>query len=217
MRPGLSVAQEQVSAGTIGAFVTLAGDPRRYLLSNNHVLADSDRAARGSAVLSPGPADGGDAGDRIGSLTRAVRLKPSAPNLVDAALALLDDDVEIDPTYPVGALTGTAEADEDPEVEKVGRTTGLTRGTVTAIELDGVAVGFPGGTVVFDGQVEVTGSHGAFSAGGDSGSLVYQPAGRRAVGLLFAGSERGGPGGSGLTFCNPVDTVLAALGVTLLG
>jgi len=40
---------------------------------------------------------------------------------------------------------------------------------------------------------------------------------RTAVGLLFAGSERGGPAGTGLTFCNPVDAVLEALGARLLG
>ena len=217
LRPGLSVAQEAVTAGTIGAFVVLAGDERRYLLSNNHVLADADRAEPGSAVLQPGSADGGGAGDVVGELAAAVPLRPATPTVVDAALARLDDDVEVDALYPVGAITTTAAADDDLVVEKVGRTTGLTRGVVTAVELDGVAVGYPGGVVTFDDQVEVAGVDGAFSAGGDSGSLVYDPVTRAAVGLLFAGSERGGPEGTGLTFCNPVDAVLEALGARLLG
>ncbi|NNH24727.1 chymotrypsin family serine protease, partial [Pseudokineococcus marinus] len=216
LRPGLSVAQRAVTAGTVGGFVARPGDPARYLLSNNHVLADSDRAAPGSAVLQPGSADGGTAADAVGRLAVAVPLQLDGPNVVDAALAVLDDDVEIDPTYPVGAVTTTSAADDGLVVEKVGRTTGLTRGAVTAIELDGVAVSYPSGVVTFDDQVEVTGADGAFSAGGDSGSLVYDPVTRTAVGLLFAGSERGGPGGAGLTFCNPVDAVLEALGVQLL-
>lgn len=217
LRPGLSVAQCAVTAGTIGGFVVLDGDDRRYVLSNNHVLADSDRAAPGSAVLQPGSADGGTAADAVGELATVVPLQLATPNLADAALALLADDVEVEALYPGGAITTTAPADDDMVVEKVGRTTGLTRGVVTAIELDGVAVGYPGGVVVFDDQVEVTGSAGAFSAGGDSGSLVYDPVARAAVGLLFAGSERGGPAGTGLTFCNPVDPVLEALGARLLG
>ncbi|MEJ5868057.1 hypothetical protein WDV85_09940 [Pseudokineococcus sp. 5B2Z-1] len=216
LRPGLSVAQRAVTAGTVGGFVARPGDPTRYLLSNNHVLADSDRAATGSAVLQPGSADGGTAADAVGRLSVAVPLQLASPNVVDAALAALDDDVEVDPTYPVGAVTTTVAADDGLVVEKVGRTTGLTRGAVTAIELDGVAVSYPSGVVTFDDQVEVTGADGAFSAGGDSGSLVYDPVTRAAVGLLFAGSERGGPGGAGLTFCNPVDAVLEALGVQLL-
>lgn len=216
LRPGLSVAQRAVTAGTVGAFVERPGDAARYLLSNNHVLADSDRAATGSAVLQPGSADGGTAADAVGRLAVAVPLQLATPNVVDAALAVLDDDVEVDPTYPVGAITTTTAADDGLVVEKVGRTTGLTRGAVTAIELDGVAVSYPSGVVTFDDQVEVTGADGVFSAGGDSGSLVYDPAARAAVGLLFAGSERGGPGGAGLTFCNPVDAVLEALGARLL-
>ncbi|WP_299034826.1 hypothetical protein [uncultured Pseudokineococcus sp.] len=217
LRPGLSVAQRAVTAGTIGAFVVLAGDERRYVLSNNHVLADSDRAAPGSEVLQPGSADGGTAADVVGDLAVALPLQLATPNVADAALARLADDVDVEALYPVGAIATTAPADDDLVVEKVGRTTGLTRGVVTAVELDGVAVGYPGGAVVFDDQIEVTGSAGAFSAGGDSGSLVYDPVARAAVGLLFAGSERGGPAGTGLTFCNPVDRVLEALGARLLG
>ncbi|MEJ5915485.1 hypothetical protein [Pseudokineococcus sp. 1T1Z-3] len=217
LRPGLSVAQEAVTAGTLGALVRRRADGRTYALSNNHVLGDSDRAAEGSPVLQPGPADGGTAADVVGALGPVVPLQVATPNVVDAALAALADDVEVDPTYPVGAVTGTAVADDELVVEKVGRTTGLTRGVVTAVELDGVAVSFPAGVLTFDDQVEVAGLDGAFSAGGDSGSLVYDPATARAVGLLFAGSQRGGPGGTGLTFCNPVDAVLAALEVELLG
>jgi hypothetical protein len=37
-----------------------------------------------------------------------------------------------------------------------------------------------------------------------------------AVGLLFAGSETGGPSGHGLTYANPIDQVLSDIRVELL-
>ena len=219
LHPGLSIAHRDVTAGTLGGFVTVAGSDGVFALSNNHVLAASDQAALDDPVLQPGPHDGGTAGDRVGRLARAVPLDAGGGNGVDAALALLEDvtDVsDVDPTYPVGRLTGWAEPDDEVAVEKVGRTTGWTKGRISAIELDDVAVEYPVGVVSFDGQVEVTGARGAFSAGGDSGSLVYRPDTREAVGLLFAGSERGGADGTGLTFCNPIGLVLESLGATLV-
>lgn len=217
LRPGLSVAQRDVTAGTLGGFVTVEGSDGLYVLSNNHVLANSDQAALEDPVLQPGPHDGGTAGDRVGRLARAVPLEAGGGNAVDAALALLEDDAsEVDLEYPVGRLTGWTDPDDEIAVEKVGRTTGWTKGRVSAIELDDVAVQYPVGVVSFDGQIEVEGDAGAFSAGGDSGSLVYRPDTRQAVGLLFAGSERGGANGAGLTFCNPIGLVLTALGATLV-
>ena len=63
--------------------------------------------------------------------------------------------------------------------------------------------------------MESTGT-GPFSRGGDSGSLVYRADGV-ALGLLFAGSETGGDNGTGLTYINPINTVLRELGATLAG
>lgn len=104
------------------------------------------------------------------------------------------------------------------EVEKSGRTTGVTRGRITAIELDDVVVGYGGdlGELSLDDQIEVEGlGTGPFSRGGDSGSLVYVAETGVAVGLLFAGSESGGENGSGLTYLNPIGTVLELLGAEL--
>ncbi|WP_425955782.1 hypothetical protein [Xylanimonas sp. McL0601] len=218
LRPGVSVANVAVTAGTLGAFVTDDAGP--YVLSNWHVLAGSRDAAAGDVVVQPGPADGGTApGDRIGTLARWAPLAAGEHHRVDAALALLDDGVGVgvDATYPVGRVTTTAEAQGGEAVAKVGRTTSLTRGRVSAIELDDVVVGYGDelGVLSFDGQIEVEATGpGPFSRGGDSGALVYREDGV-ALGLLFAGSETGGPDGSGLTYVNPIDAVLEALGVTL--
>lgn len=216
LRPGVSVAHVDVTAGTLGAFVTVGGAV--HALSNYHVLSGTPAAQVGDLVLQPGPADGGRApDDRVGTLAARVDLEPNGHAIVDCAIALLDDP-QVDPTYPVGRITTTAKAVGGESVGKIGRTTSVTAGRVTAIELDDVVVGYGEelGELTFDNQIEVesTGT-GPFSRGGDSGSLVYREDGV-ALGLLFAGSEAGGDNGTGLTYLNPIDAVLDALGATLV-
>lgn len=216
LRPGLSVAHPSVSAGTLGGFVRTTGG--LAVLSNNHVLAASDAAALGDAVLQPGPADGGTPADRVGTLTAFERFVVGGQNLVDAAVALLDDGVTADPGDvpggPLGAeVVAATDVDPDDTVEKVGRTTGHTRGVVTAVEVDAVAVQYDEVVHRFDDQIEIQGLGGGFSAGGDSGSVIWRSRDRAPMGLLFAGSSTGGAGGSGVTFANPLATVLRVLGV----
>lgn len=214
---GASVAHEKVTAGTLGAFVTLVDDDATYVLSNSHVLADSGRGAIGDRVMQPGPYDGGGDDDVIGLLATSVPLDPDNPNVVDCALAKLGDGVEVDLTGLDGALAGVADAaDVRDNVQKIGRTTAITTGRVSAVEVDGVPIGYEIGTLIFDDQVEIEGIDDPFSAGGDSGSLVYVADTHHGVGLLFAGSETGGPGGHGLTYANPLAEVLDRLGATLL-
>jgi hypothetical protein len=213
LRPGLSVAHPGVSAGTLGGFVRLPGG--RAILSNNHVLAATDTGSVGDAVLQPGPADDGDPDDRVATLTAFVRFSPVRANLVDAAVALLDRGIEADPgDVPGGPLTGcmpgSLDIDPDELVEKVGRTTGHTRGRITAVEVDGVAVQYDEGVYAFDDQIEISGTEAAFSAGGDSGSVIWRSRDRAPLCLLFAGSSSGGVDGTGVTFANPLATVLAA-------
>jgi hypothetical protein len=214
LRPGLSVAHPTVSAGTLGGFVRVAGG--LAMLSNNHVLAASDAASIGDPVLQPGPADGGGADDRVATLAAFQRLVAQGANLVDAAVATLDAGVEAEPgDLPGGALTGPVmlgpEIDPDEAVEKIGRTTGHTRGRITAVEVDGVAVQYDDAVFTFDDQVEIEGDAGAFSAGGDSGSVIWRSSDRAPLALLFAGSTTGGRNGGGVTFANPLATVLGVL------
>jgi len=99
---------------------------------------------------------------------------------------------------------------------QIGRTTGVTRGRITAIEMDNVLVDYDLGTLRFDQQIEIEGADDAsFSAGGDSGALVVDAAGC-AVALLFAGGDQGGSNGQGLTYANPLRPVLEALKVDLM-
>jgi hypothetical protein len=218
LRPGLSISHPAVTAGTLGGFVRRPGSDGLLVLSNNHVLGNSGAASVGDPALQPGTADGGGPDDRFGTLTDFVHLSPDPGNLVDAAVAALDDGVAADPTaYPGGPLRATvAAADElDPDelVEKFGRTTGHTRGRITAVEVDGVGVRYDDGLHTFDDQVEIEGLSGEFSAGGDSGSVIWRSADRAPLGLLFAGSAVGGSAGGGVTFANPLATVLRSLRV----
>jgi hypothetical protein len=213
---GASVGHFAITAGSVGAFVRVEDDERARLLSNNHVLANENQGRRGDEILQPGPADGGRMGaDRIATLERFVELDTAGVNEVDAALALLDDGIEFVNEIGGDPLASEPAAPEEVEaVIKQGRTTGLTRGSVSAIEVDGVSVSFSAGTLVFDDQVEISGRDGAFSAGGDSGSLITDEATRRGIALLFAGSEQGGPGGTGVTYGNPLTAVFARLQIT---
>ena len=118
----------------------------------------------------------------------------------------------------VGTLTGVATAPlhTGDQVSKAGRTTGTTAGRITAIEIDNLVVGYEIGDLRFDNQIEVEGTGNLpFSRGGDSGSLVVNRD-RKAVGLLFAGSDTGGTNRRGLTFLNPIADVLNALNINLV-
>lgn len=217
LRIGASVAHPRVTAGTLGAFVRTTGGAVA-LLSNSHVLADEGLAGVGDPVLQPGPADGGTAADRVAALAVFAPYDRTGANVVDAAAATLDAGVDADlrGLGDQGDLAGLQpDVTAVRAVAKVGRTTGITRGCVTAFEVDGLQVAFGGGVLRFDDQVEVVGDAGAFSAGGDSGSLVWTVGERLGAALLFAGSERGGPAGSGVTYCNPLARVLTTLGVRL--
>ncbi|HEX2075576.1 MAG TPA: hypothetical protein VHF92_17500 [Geodermatophilus sp.] len=215
LHPGLSVAHPTVTAGTLGGFVRIGG--RLAMLSNNHVLAASDAATVGDPVLQPGPADGGRPDDRVATLTAFERFRADRGNLVDAAVAALDEGITAEPgRFPGGPLSGEVppaiEVDPDEAVEKIGRTTGHTLGRVSAVEVDGVAVQYDDVVHTFDDQIEIDGLTGAFSAGGDSGSVIWRSRDRAPLGLLFAGSEVGGRNGGGVTFASPLATVLSVFG-----
>jgi hypothetical protein len=95
-------------------------------------------------------------------------------------------------------------------VKKSGRTTGLTRGTISALNVT-VDISYGSGkSARFTNQTLVT--PGGFIAAGDSGSLMVEDVdvNPRAVGLLFAG-------GSTTAIANPINNVLDAFGVSMVG
>ena len=95
-------------------------------------------------------------------------------------------------------------------MQKLGRTTSVTTGTVTGINAT-VIVRYDKGRARFVDQIIVENPDDAFSAGGDSGSLIVTNDGNNnPVALLFAGSDSH-------TVGNPIDLVLAAFNVTIDG
>jgi hypothetical protein len=205
---GYSVGHKDITAGTIATCVydILPGGAvsppshgvgipsKYYILSNNHVIANSNAAAPGDAILQPGPFDGGvDPADRIATLTRFIPItfNPPTPlesqnNLVDAAIAegQFHDFNRL--VYWNGHVRGwrrKSGVTVGMLVKKTGRTTHFTTGRITAINAT-IDVGYGGGRVArFKDQIVTTN----MSAGGDSGSLVLT-LDNIAVGLLFAGS-----------------------------
>lgn len=199
---GFSVGHKDITAGTISTAVydRMRGGygipPRYYILSNNHVLANTNAGSLGDAVLQPGPYDGGTlAADAIARLSRFVRIQLDPPisrarhrNFVDAAIAEVPFEACNREIYWIGYLKGWRTRAQVPIgllVQKTGRTTNYTIGKVLYIHAT-VDVNYGGGRVArFRDQILTT----PMSAPGDSGSLVSDLSGR-AVGLLFAGSSR---------------------------
>jgi hypothetical protein len=54
---GVSIGHRDITAGTLGCLVQKDG--QKFILSNNHVLANSNQAEIGDPILQPGPYDGG--------------------------------------------------------------------------------------------------------------------------------------------------------------
>ena len=73
--PGISIGHYSITAGTFGAVVRDAATNARLILSNNHVLANSNSGSKGDTILQPGRYDGGkDPQDRIAELERFVTI-----------------------------------------------------------------------------------------------------------------------------------------------
>jgi hypothetical protein len=68
---GVSIGHKDITAGTLGCLVKKNGQV--FILSNNHVLANSNQAEIGDPILQPGPYDGGSyPDDHIANLEEFV-------------------------------------------------------------------------------------------------------------------------------------------------
>jgi len=204
--PGVSIGHYRGGVGTFGAVVydRLSGAP--LILSNNHVLANSTngrdwRARIGDPIVQPANGDGNS--QTIAKLYKFVALRefPFA-NKVDCALAEPIDESWVTPDIlGIGRVQGTAPAQIGIDVQKSGRSTGVTTGTIKAVNVTLMVSFGLLRKLRFENQILTTN----MSAPGDSGSLVLDRQ-NRAVGLLFAGSDS-------VTVVNPIEPVLDALNV----
>jgi hypothetical protein len=204
----------ECSAGTISCRVKAGSNV--YALSNNHVYALENTAPLDSQVLQPGRYDtqcAYDAANVIGTLDYFVPIVFGGNNTVDCALAATttSDLGTGTPSDGYGTPKSTTVSPAvNMAVQKYGRTTSLTKGTITGINAT-VNVGYSSGTATFVNQIVVQ-SRKAFIRAGDSGSLLVTNPGTNPVGLLFAGNQSGT-----YAVANRIGDVLTALGVTIDG
>ncbi|MFW6281552.1 MAG: hypothetical protein ACOC1O_02000 [bacterium] len=129
-------------------------------------------------------------------------LKEGRANLVDAALAKpASNSIIIQDILEIGKVKGVKEAKVDMEVQKSGRTTGLTEGKIVAVDASVTVNMSESEQANFEDQFITT----PMSKAGDSGSLILDME-NNAVGLLFAGSEKA-------TVCNRISNVMDNLDI----
>jgi hypothetical protein len=192
----------------------VAAGGAQYILSNNHVLARQDQAAPGEDISQPGLIDNGCAvATVVGDFTAAVHLNTANVDCAIAAVrgGLMDSTGFIEGLNNTGGQpsTTTAAPSVGMAVQKSGRTTGHTTGTIGSINTS-VSVQYQKNcgsgrkyTISYANQVVINSS--SFSAGGDSGSLILTNTScAHPVALLFAGSSTD-------TIGNPISDVLNGL------
>jgi len=201
---GISIGSVNVTAGTLACRVYDRVTGRKLMLSNRHVFWGSVD----TKILQPGKYDGGrDPDDVVGYIYRFVEVKPPPDtNLVDAALGVpISDDILSDEVLDVGVVTGVEDVYEGMVVGKSGRSTGYTTATVLDTHVSIKVYGYPFGYAVFEDQILTT----YCADHGDSGSLMVNPVTKKAVGLVFAGSDK-------VTVANKISHVCNLLNISFI-
>jgi hypothetical protein len=236
---GVSIGHVAITAGTLGCWVRKNG--QKVILSNNHVLANSNDAEIGDAILQPGPHDGGRfPQDHIANLTQFIPIsfqgEPSECQFANAVISIFnlgcrifgsntrykaikiqaeDNLVDAAIARPVNA------ADVKDEILNIGQIQGTVQGDLgMAVKKSGRTTGFTTGEIQ---QVDVTAN-------------VQYGAGQMAVftdQLLAGAMSQGGDSGSAVldehnrlagllfagsdttTIINRIENVFSALGVSL--
>jgi hypothetical protein len=212
--------------GTLGSLVSIGGV--QHILSNYHVLeadivlgGNTRIATTGDPVIQPGLIDVNCDAAATQDVALLVKRSSLPASNVDCAIAsVIPGMVRTDGAIlEIGTISSqTIAASLNQAVKKSGRTTGLTRSTVSglnatvSITYENECAGGTAFTKTFTGQIVVKNNGSRFLAGGDSGSLMVQDVttNPRAVGLLFAGS-------SSTAIANPIGQVLSFLGATMVG
>ena len=233
---GVSIGHKDITAGTLGV-VLESGFGELVILSNNHVLANSNSASIGDEILQPGPYDGGKLStDQIARLEKFVPIMfnqasecPVAEGVASFGNSLAgfissSRRLSVETNYNlVDAAIATPLDGKDvtKNVLEIGTITGSRPALLgmpvrkygrTTDHTEGTVLAIHATVDVSYGSGQVARYEeqlvsGAMSDGGDSGSLVVHRDSQDAVGLLFAGS-------SSSTIYSPIDYVLEALDLT---
>lgn len=223
---GKDLANGYCCGGTLGSLVSIGGV--QHILSNYHVFeadivsgGNNTVATTGDPVIQPGLIDVNCAATNAQTVATLVK-KSSLPNSnVDCSIAkVCGTQVRADGAIlEIGTISSaTVNAALSQPVKKSGRTTGLTRSSISglnatiSVAYDNECAGGAAFTKTFTGQIVITNRGSRFLNSGDSGSLMVEDVATnpRAVGLLFAGS-------SSTAIANPIGQVLSFLGATMVG
>jgi hypothetical protein len=212
--------------GTLGSLVKKG--TTQYVLSNYHVLeADivsggNGRVAQaGDPVVQPGLIDVNCTAASAQNVATLSGIKSLPSSNVDCAIAQVVSGMvnTSGSILDIGTISATTQAAAIGQaVKKSGRTTGLSRSTVSglnatvSVAYENECAGGAAFTKTFTGQILVRNRGSRFLNSGDSGSLMVQDVttNPRAIGLLFAGS-------STTAVANPIGQVLSFLGATMVG
>jgi hypothetical protein len=236
---GVSVGHGAITAGTLGCWVTKNG--QKVILSNNHVLANSNDAEIGDSILQPGPFDGGSfPQDHFANLTQFVPIsfegEPSECPFANAVIAVFNAGCRVinsntrykvakvqteDNLVDAAIATPLDPADVKDEILNIGSIQGMVEGELgMAIKKSGRTTGFTTGEIQ---QVDVTAN-------------VQYGAGQIALftdQLLAGAMSQGGDSGSAVldddnrltgllfagsdttTIINRIENVFSALGISL--
>lgn len=171
---GVSIGHKNITAGTFGCLVKKSG--KLYILSNNHVLANSNNADIGDAILQPGPYDGGQLStDQIAKLSEFIRINfpgeddgPDCPfgkfaaSLLNWLASLLGSKTRLQSTRIQAAENLVDAAIAEPlkvsevknEILKIGKIAGLDEATLgMAVKKMGRTTNFTTGSII---QIDVT-------------------------------------------------------------
>jgi endonuclease G, mitochondrial len=197
LQPGMSVGSVTTSAGTIGTFVRDRRDRRTVLLSNWHVL-HGPNGKLGDDIVQPGKFDDNRVEqNKIGKLLRSHLAAAG-----DCAIASITGRQFKNEVLELGTAVGSiGDPELDDRVVKSGRTTGVTRGIVTRLEVNTRLDYSTTLSAVIGGfEIGPDPDHAApdneISRGGDSGS-VWFAVGKDGkptdvmLGLHFAGDADG--------------------------
>lgn len=212
--------------GTLGSLIEVGGQLR--ILSNYHVFeadivngGNGRTATTGDPIVQPGLIDIG-CNAASGQDVATLVVTHSIPNSnVDASTAnIINGMVDTSGAIlEIGTLSSqTVAAYVGQGVKKSGRTTGLTRSSVSglnatiSVSYEDECAGSTAFTKTYTGQIVIKNRASKFLAGGDSGSLMVEDVASnpRAVGLLFAGS-------SSTAIANPIDEVLNFFNASMVG
>lgn len=173
---GVSAGHKDITAGTLGCWVKRNG--QRMILSNNHVLANSNNAAKGDVILQPGPFDGGlnpndkiavledfvpilfsgtgsDSGNNCSVASMLVWSMNAMAGMLGSKTRMQAFQIQAENNLVDAAIARPfSEEDVDPKILNIGEIQGVTSARLgMALKKNGRTTGFTQGELL---QIDVT-------------------------------------------------------------